>query len=218
MHINRRPHHRQDCVAAQPCSLQRYLWCLIKVSVKHMFANFVWASQIEKCNFQQYLSFPSLFQSYKLSLHHIPPWTGAKQPIKSFPFDMLAAWVVLTWQKTFLIWTSSSASLSRQKSHLLLLVWSVLCIGALSEQRSSLSVMHTLSSTELSSILKDVAVISSSSVKKSTPGSLFPFWPSYFQPLSSSSPAAQVLAAGSYSRNRIWWKGSDSLCIKSYFC
>lgn len=47
------------------------------------------------------------------SLHHIIPWTGAKQPIKSFPFDMLAAWVVLTWQKTFLIWTSSSASLSR---------------------------------------------------------------------------------------------------------
>lgn len=101
-----------------------------------MFANFIWDSQIERCNFQQSLSFPSLFQSYKISLHHIPPWTGAKQPIKSFPFDMLAAWVVLKWHKTFVIWTSSSASLSRQKSNLLLLVCSVLCTGALAEQRS----------------------------------------------------------------------------------
>lgn len=135
MHINR-PHHWQDCVKAQLRSLQCYLWCLAKVSVKHMFVNYIWASQTERCNFQQYLSFPSLFQSYKISLHHIPPWTGAKQLIKLFPSDMLAAWVVLTWQKTFLNWTSSSASLSRQKSHLFLLVWSVLCTGALGEQRS----------------------------------------------------------------------------------
>lgn len=86
MHRNR-PHHWQDCVKAQLRSLQCYLWCLAKVSVKHMFANYIWASQTERCSFQQYLSFPSLFQSYKISLHHIPPWTGAKQLIKLFPSD-----------------------------------------------------------------------------------------------------------------------------------